>query len=358
MPGRLTLVLAHACNLACRYCYAAGGDFGLGKGLMAPTLAERAVQVAWQRLDGLGEVFLFGGEPLLARPAMEAAIAAAQALARAHGQPPPRLSMVTNGTLVDADFAALAAAQGIAVTVSLDGPPALHDANRRHPDGRGSQAQALAGIETLRAAGVTVHLEATYTAAHRAAGWSPDDLAGWLESLGSERIIISEDLEDRPEDAARFAAEGLNLTAAAIDRTLASGQPRQGGLLNALDAILCRPALLEERFCGAGVDTLAINPLGEVYPCHMLNGQRPYRLGTVAAPAAPARPVPVKTGIAACLDCDIRRWCRRCPARMILTGELADNGPDPIQCQAARQSFALTAHFAPALARRLGSAPP
>ncbi|MBK7760323.1 MAG: hypothetical protein IPI35_28725 [Deltaproteobacteria bacterium] len=48
-------------------------------------------------------------------------------------------------------------------SVSLDGPATLHDATRLKHNGRGSHAEVMRGIATLREAGVTVAINTTLT---------------------------------------------------------------------------------------------------------------------------------------------------------------------------------------------------
>ncbi|MGQ9662546.1 MAG: anaerobic sulfatase maturase [Kiritimatiellia bacterium] len=60
----------------------------------------------------------------------------------------------TNGTLLTDEFARHLAQYKFLCGISLDGPPAIHDSNRRTPDGRGTHAAVLRGIEMLKRHGV------------------------------------------------------------------------------------------------------------------------------------------------------------------------------------------------------------
>ena len=63
------------------------------------------------------------------------------------------LSIQTNATLVTREAAKFFADEGWLVGASVDGPAEIHDAHRRTPDGRGTHAEALGGINALKEAG-------------------------------------------------------------------------------------------------------------------------------------------------------------------------------------------------------------
>jgi len=64
------------------------------------------------------------------------------------------LSMTTNGVLVDQEWAELFRANGVSVTVSLDGPRARHDHFRVDHKGQGTFDKVMTGIHCLRNAGI------------------------------------------------------------------------------------------------------------------------------------------------------------------------------------------------------------
>ena len=61
---RLTINIANTCNLACRYCYAVGGNYALPEALMS---GERAAELVGEalRLWDVETLMFFGGEPSL-----------------------------------------------------------------------------------------------------------------------------------------------------------------------------------------------------------------------------------------------------------------------------------------------------
>jgi SynChlorMet cassette radical SAM/SPASM protein ScmF len=156
----LYLYASGSCNLACRHCWIVPEFLGpevLGAevlGFEAGASAERGQHVPLEYVEkaigegrslGLGHVKLTGGEPTLHPRFRELVALIANAGLR--------MTMETNGTLVDDDLATfLKATPGFSfVSVSLDGADAeTHDTMRSVP---GSFRRALDGIEALVRAG-------------------------------------------------------------------------------------------------------------------------------------------------------------------------------------------------------------
>src|SRR5262249_48973262 len=76
----------------------------------------------------------------------------------------------TNGTLLDAEWAAFLAEHEFLVGVSIDGPEEIHDAYRVTKGGRGSFAKVMRGLGHLRDAGVQWNAATTIHAANAARG--------------------------------------------------------------------------------------------------------------------------------------------------------------------------------------------
>ena len=152
----LVLEVAQTCNLRCTYCYAGGGSYGGAPRLMRPELARRAAR---HLVESSGEreqvtLVLFGGEPLLNFPAIEAAVSAAEAAADAAGKALV-VSLTTNGTRFTPEALDFLREHRVGISVSIDGPPDVHDANRRFPGraGGGTYADVVQGLTMMRAHG-------------------------------------------------------------------------------------------------------------------------------------------------------------------------------------------------------------
>ena len=70
----------------------------------------------------------------------------------------------TNATLINDDWCDCFVRNRIVVGVSVDGPEDIHDSHRRFRNGKGSYAQTMRGIRTLRERGIDFHAIAVLTA--------------------------------------------------------------------------------------------------------------------------------------------------------------------------------------------------
>ena len=150
----LVLSLTGDCNLACRYCYASDQN----RTAMTWETARRAIDLAAE--GGVPFILQFsGGEPLLALPLLRRIV---DYVHSNHFR--ARMDLQTNGTLLTEETAAFLRSARIGVGVSLDGRPAVHDALRCYPDGRGTASDVVAGIQHLVQRGIEIGLTAVVTA--------------------------------------------------------------------------------------------------------------------------------------------------------------------------------------------------
>ena len=141
----LVLRITERCNLACRYCYAAGS--GCKKQDMDFDTASKAVELACPKGASL-RIQITGGEPLLNLDLAEELKDFGKKTGRRLS-----LSLQTNATLIDAAIARRIKALGCAVGVSIDGIGASN-CLRVFADGSDSFTAASKGIKALAAEGV------------------------------------------------------------------------------------------------------------------------------------------------------------------------------------------------------------
>lgn len=341
---RLSLVLTHACDLACEYCYT-GRKFDRALPL---DLGRRAIDRALRSVEtgGALELSLFGGEPLLAWDLGRALVEHAHARAAEAGV---RLlpHLTTNGTHLDARVADEAAALGVNLALSLDGLPEVHDAARPRRGGRPSSDAALAALDLL----VGLRLPFKVVSVVRPA--SVDRLAEgarFLVARGAAHLVPTLDVSaawtqaDLPR--LRAAVRGL--------RELAAERPRVR-----IDWLDAKAWSLEHGAvaggCGVGAGEVAVAPSGRLYPCerlvvedpeprggplasgHVLDGDGPF-----ADAGRRARPADAS----ACGACATRPHCHNACACANLARTGALDGPDGLICtleQACLEEAALLA---------------
>lgn len=190
------------CNLRCRYCFyadEASNRSNACMGRMTEHQANKLIDRAYEALEPGGTVsFAFqGGEPTVAGLDFFrrfVAYAKAQKPQKAHIQ----FSVQTNGTLLDADWAAFLKQEHFLVGISLDGCRDIHNINRVDAQGNGTWGRCTEALELLKQAEVDVnalcvvtgncarHAKKAYEALKRL-GFSYQQYIACLDPIGEER---------------------------------------------------------------------------------------------------------------------------------------------------------------------------
>jgi len=161
---QFTLKVASRCNLACTYCYVymKGDDSWrsrphlMSEDIFSATVARIREHCAAVGQDSIDVVF-HGGEPcLLGSERFSQWCDLLRRELSTVGM--VRITIQTNGALIDRAWAEAFRRHNVVVGVSLDGPAAVNDEFRVDHQGRGSHARVLAGIAQLQTAGVPVNL--------------------------------------------------------------------------------------------------------------------------------------------------------------------------------------------------------
>ncbi|MEV2241255.1 FxsB family cyclophane-forming radical SAM/SPASM peptide maturase [Micromonospora sp. NPDC049891] len=142
------------CNLACDYCYmyeladrrARTDPPLMSTDIFDLTCRRVAEHVHAHELSAV-RIVLHGGEPLLAGAATLARMA--ERLRAAVHPASARVSVQTNGTLLDDRALSVLADAGVLIGVSLDGDRAANDRRRRYASGRGSFDQVDRALRLL-----------------------------------------------------------------------------------------------------------------------------------------------------------------------------------------------------------------
>src|SRR4051794_28108140 len=147
----LVVKIAELCNLKCGYCYLY--EHGDTTFKSRPKFMSDAVYDALMRSvrrycdDQPGRqisITFHGGEPTLV--GSDRLIDLADRARTPLGPALNSLQMQTNGTLIDPSWVSALGRARVHASVSLDGPPDIHDRNRVDHAGRGSHALAVRGL--------------------------------------------------------------------------------------------------------------------------------------------------------------------------------------------------------------------
>jgi len=260
-PRTATLLLTNACNLRCRYCYAAAGE--KPPQFMPIETARRAIDfvagnAAATRARQFDVDFHGGGEPSVNWAVLQQAHEYASSVARARNLE-LRSSLTTNGVLTPEKRTWIAAHLDSA-NVSFDGLPEVHNANRCFPSGRGSSDIVLATLRAFDRAGFRYSIRMTVT---------PESIPHLAQSIAflcrrfRPRGIQVEPLYrmGRGSSAEETAPELFIEAYRAARRT----SEKAARLLRFSGA---RFPLLTSRFCGVANDNFCVSPAGNVSACH------------------------------------------------------------------------------------------
>jgi uncharacterized protein len=276
---KCTLLLTQRCNLACSYCYV-----GKQPATMSRTTARQVIEFAFRHAPPEERIDLgfFGGEPLLE---FELIRSVTRMIEDAPGFDPGRvtLTLVTNGTLFSVEIAEFLDAHRIGFGVSCDGPPEIHDASRRYPDGSGSGSDVVRTILSAQEAGLPLLVNAVY--GPRTLEALPETVR-FLSSLGVRQIYLNPDFSApwSPRDASRLP-DVYDRVGRLYVRLYREGRPHFVSLLDGKIAVILRGGYEPAERCRMGRAEFAFTPDGGIYPCERLvgDGGERHRIGHVAS---------------------------------------------------------------------------
>lgn len=330
MRFALTLVVNHACNLRCTYCYT-GSKFGRR---VPAAVGRKAIERALRSIHEHGtlELGFFGGEPLVEAELILELVDFARAEAACRNVELV-LSMTTNGTLDSLAAWRVMLLPEMQLAVSHDGLPSMHDRHRRTVDGQPTSRLVERTIARLLDEGQHCRVVMVVR---------PDNVESlapgmeYLDERGVRRFDPSlelwtvwtradgERLRQAIGEAADFWAERLPECSVSW--------------FDAKAARLASVPMRETARCGFGVAEIVVTPAGNLYPCERLVGadepDNPMRLSGKALEGEDFlayQPAPEKSALE-CSQCALQSLCGtscRC-SNYVRTGDVAR--PDGLLC--------------------------
>jgi uncharacterized protein len=282
----LSLAVAQKCNLGCTYCYAQQGEFGGAAKNMPLDVALDAVALLFRDVASGERVNLsfLGGEPLINRGVIRAATGRAVELARERGAT-ATFSITTNGTLLTEQDGEFFEQHGFAVTLSIDGLGAAHDALRPFKGGNGSFARILGNAAPLLLLQRRMQVSArvTVTPHNLDLRETLDGLLGLgFHSVGFSPMLASPTGNAEMDEGALSAMlEQMIACGEEFERRLTAGERYAfTNVVNALREI--HKGTHRPYPCGAGAGYLGVSADGELAACHRFVGDEAGAMGSVA----------------------------------------------------------------------------
>ena len=323
----LELMVTHACNLGCRYCYGSDGPedwkgaphlYGARTGGMSLETARKGVDFLFEAAGGQKELSLifFGGEPLLEVGLMEKLLPYVREKEKGRNKK-VNLSLSTNGLLLTEKVVRFLVRNRIGCQVSIDGPQAIQDSNRCLPDGGGSYDLIRPGIHRLISARKG-KVPSRVTVAHGLIHM-PQVLEHLL-SLGFGSVHI---------EPAIGSLKGISVTREDVEEIKKQHEALALYLVRSLKndryfnysnlvKYIRQTRVIRERlahYCGAGRTYLALSQEGAFYPCHRFVGLEEFRMGDLESGIDLSLQKKILN-----LTVDQRPVCRECWARYLCGG--------------------------------------
>jgi uncharacterized protein len=274
------------CNLRCDYCH----DWRTGRDqTMSFAVMSRMIQAALQdRAYGSVELIWHGGETTVLPIAFYEKALYVESCFQGPGQAVTN-SLQTNGTLLTPEWVRFLQRNDFSVSLSLDGPPEIHDRYRRWGSGRGSFADVQRGMRLLREHEVPFSVLMVIDEGALALG--PDRIFDFFRDQGINSFALLAAAPSNQPDAApgtptRHYVEPPRMTAflaRIFDRWLEHGDPNLR--IREIESLRRRISGGQGGACTLAGGCLgryyAVEPNGDIAHCDVYIGDPRYVLGNV-----------------------------------------------------------------------------
>lgn len=279
----MCLNVSHDCNLRCEYCFAQTGDFGGERCIMSPETGRKAIDFLIENSANRENIELdfFGGEPLMAWETVTETVKYARSIEKQHGKN-FRFTITTNGVLLDDEKIEYINREMVNVVLSLDGRREVTDRIRKTLNGKSAYDVIVPKFQKLvqNRGDKDYYVRATFTKYNL--DFTEDVLH--MRDLGFEQLSAEPVVTDQNEpyaitmaDMPRVFSEYDRLCEVMANRT--EDKFNFFHFMVDLDQGPC--AIKRLRGCGCGNDYVAVDPNGDIYPCHQFVGIAEWKMGNL-----------------------------------------------------------------------------
>lgn len=282
----MCLLVAHDCNLRCKYCFAETGEYHMASRIMLSAETGRKALdwlVAHSGNRKNLEVDFFGGEPLMNFSVIKEVVAYGRELEKKHGKV-FKFTTTTNAVLLNEEMMDFLNKEMDNVVISIDGRPEVHDRMRPTPNGKGSYDLIIDRAKKFveKRGQQRYYLRGTFTGYNLDFGNDVLHLADLgFEQLSIEPVVTDEkcpyaikesDLPTVYDEYERLGREYIRYR-------------REGKWFSFFHFMvdLTGGPCLKKRLtgCGSGNEYVAVTADGDIYPCHQFVGREGMRMGSV-----------------------------------------------------------------------------
>ena len=282
----MELMVSTKCNLACSYCYAKQGSYGIGEKLMSVDVAKQSILFGLKHSEKVLNISFFGGEPLLNFGVIEESSRYALKIAEKTGKA-VKFSITTNGTILSEKIVNFFKEYNFRITLTIDGFKEIHDRYRKFRDGSGSYEIVWTNLKRMQKSGCKVipQIIISYENLHEL-----PRIVRFFQEQGFDYLSIGEVFDPSPKNIRRywteeeinaFAREYFKVVKGIIENVKVR---KKRILIHQLFKMLHGIDTRQRCFynCDAAIGKfIAITPDGDIYPCQMLIGIEKFKIGNV-----------------------------------------------------------------------------
>ncbi|QDF29297.1 quinohemoprotein amine dehydrogenase maturation protein [Halarcobacter anaerophilus] len=282
----LVLNVTSGCNLSCTYCYKEDLTSLKNSGNMSFEMAKDAINLFFKESPDLKNysITFFGGEPLSNLPLIKQIIEYANEF---FGSKSLNIgyAMTTNGTLLTKDIIEYMYKNRVDLTISIDGPKALHDKTRVFENGKGTYQSVVKNLSTL----LSVYKDRIVPARVTLTRGVADVLEIWnhlknelgFKEIGFAPVTSGENefFNLTSQEQAKVFDEFKILGEHYIENAI---KGKLNGFSNIHRTIMDIHEGRKKRLpCGAGVGLLSVSYKGDIDLCHRFTGSDFQSFGSV-----------------------------------------------------------------------------
>ncbi len=281
----MCLHVAHDCNLKCKYCFAAQGNFKGERTLMDLETGKKSLEFLAKNSGNRRnlEVDFFGGEPLMNFEVVKELVYYGRELEKIYNKN-FRFTITTNGVLLTDDKIDFINEHMDNVVLSLDGRKEINDFIRPTLNEKGSFDIIVPKFKKL----IDSRGEKDYYIRGTFTKFNKDfrkDLKEFYD-LGFKKVSIEpvvtdpdepyalteEDLEEILKEYEEFSKEYIDIRK----------KDKEFLFFHYMIDLSQGPCVVKRLVgCGAGSEYIAVTPEGDIYPCHQFVGEKEFLLGTL-----------------------------------------------------------------------------
>lgn len=281
----MCLHVAHDCNLKCKYCFAAQGNFKGQRSLMDLETGKKALKFLCENSGNRKnlEVDFFGGEPLMNFEVVKDLVKYGREIEKDYNKH-FRFTITTNGLLLTDDKIDFINENMDNVVLSLDGRKEINDPIRPTLNDKGSYDIIVPKFKKLieTRGDKDYYIRGTYTSFNKD---FRKDLLDYYEN-GFKKVSIEpvvtdpkepyaireEDLDEILKEYEEFSKDYLSIRKYDKDFLF----------FHYMIDLNQGPCVVKRMVgCGAGSEYIAVTPEGDIYPCHQFVGEKDFLLGNL-----------------------------------------------------------------------------